>query len=239
MCWRNKWVFQKAIQWLQGGGGWHYLVSEAGNLSTCLLKEHLSAAPEGCGPRNELKSASLEGCKELITPIQLWLDGICWQSRRIDVCTDVDFISWLLHYILPRAALTSSSQNTEGYPSCTGGPPPQFPFCFSETPGDSELSRWSRFKALLGVALVYAPSTFIPNILKRTPPGSPRMTGKPLHYSAQYVSKGCVQIQGFSCQMYSLFPRLSCYNEMENKQDILISYSTRKWDFPPSLSLNR
>lgn len=148
----------------------------------------------------------------------------------------MDFISWLLHYILPRAVLTSSHQQAariQGYSSCTGAALPQFPFCFSETPGDSELSQWSRFKVLLGVALVYAPSTFIPNILKRTPPGSPQMTEKPLHYSAQYVSKGCVQIQGFSCQMYSLFPRLSHYNEMENKQDILISYSTRKWDFPP------
>lgn len=119
------------------------------------------------------------------------------------------------------------------------GPRLSFLFAFQRLLGTQNYRSDPDSRSSLGVALVYAPSTFIPNILKRTPPGSPQMTGKPLHYSAQYVSKGCVQIQGFSCQMYSLFPRLSCYNEMENKQDILISYSTRKWDFPPSLSLNR
>lgn len=61
--------------------------------------------------------------------------------------------------------------------------------------------------------------------------------GKALYYATQYVIQGCLQIQGSSCQVYSLFPRLSCYNEMNNKQDILISYSDRKWDFSPSTSL--
>lgn len=115
-------------------------------------------------------------------------------------------------------------------------PPPQFPFCFSETPGDSRIIAVIRSRGPLGGGSSIYPFYFYPQYPQEDPTRVSRMTGKPLHYSAQYVSKGCVQIQGFSCQMYSLFPRLSCYNEMENKQDILISYSTRKWDFPPPLS---
>lgn len=99
----------------------------------------------------------------------------------------------------------------------------------------------SQHRCPLGDSSVHTHSTFIHNLFKWTPSGSLWMTQKPLHYSAQYVSQGCLQIQGFSCQMYRLLPRLSCYNEMKNKQDILISYSVRKWDFfpPPSLLIDK
>lgn len=62
------------------------------------------------------------------------LDSVCWQSRRIDVSGDLDFISWLLHYILPTAALRSSPREEAGNSrcchSCTGWPGLSFPFAF-------------------------------------------------------------------------------------------------------------
>lgn len=64
----------------------------------------------------------------------LCLDGICWQSRRMDVTSDLDFISWLLHYILPTTALRNgpreATQNSQCCHSCTGWPCLSFPFAF-------------------------------------------------------------------------------------------------------------
>lgn len=114
---------------------------------------------------------------------------------------------------------------------------PPFPICFSETPGDPgllgtpEITIVSQSQCPFGGHSDIYPFHLYPQYPWWTPRGSLWITRKPLHYSAQYVSEGCLQIRGFSCQMYSLFPRLSCYNEMKSKQDILISYSARKWDF--------
>lgn len=149
---------------------------------------HLPMAHISSEPRKSWSQLPWGFQERHLTHPVLCLDALCWQSRGRDVSSHLDFISGLVHYVLP---ITTSRNGTGRWRrtlsaiwAALGGPSSVSRLLLWDFwgPGIVAVSvfSWGLFR--------YTPLPLLShNILKWTPLDLLWMTWKPLHYSTQYV----------------------------------------------------
>lgn len=206
MCWKNTWIFFFFKSKISNTRRrLHFLLSEARIPNICLLKCASPWGTHGFWTWKELKSADWG----VVRPHPACLFITSFSSKQWGAGAS------------RQARLLRAARPVSGCPASVS-------LYFSWTLWGSAIVAVSQRFSWGPLSGTPSPLC-VPNSVSGSHWASSEWPGPPFHYSVQYVSGGCLQIQGFLCQMYSQFPRLSCYNEMNNKQDILISHSVRKW----------